>query len=154
MAVCPSAGKRWVRLGLTLGTLAAACGPPSAEDLVEDVIAVRNGFEIRLTSWIERDDQAQPYLYLDVMVVKNTLEPLATLTILAEQLDANNHGLTTQRIPLDVANLTDGLSQNLGLELRPAHPDVEGVRLFIEPRPPREVWDQFPEFDRVRPRGS
>jgi hypothetical protein len=27
------------------------------------------------------------------------------------------------------------------------------VRVIVEPNPPRETWSEFPELDRVRPRG-
>jgi hypothetical protein len=47
-----------------------------------------------------------------------------------------------------------GLSKNYGLEVRPMAAGVEGVTLVLEPNPPPDVWDQFPELDRVRPRGQ
>jgi hypothetical protein len=46
-----------------------------------------------------------------------------------------------------------GLSKTYGLEVRPMAPAVEGVRLVIEPNPATETWGEFPELDRVRPRG-
>ena len=134
---------------------AVACSPPSAEDLVADVIATRNQFEVSLSSWIDRDaDTAQPWLYLDVAVVKNTEEQLSRLTVLVEQLDADNEVLSSQRVPIDVSDMdVRGLSKTYGVEVRPMSPGVEGVRLVIEPNPPEDTWDQFPELDRVRPRG-
>jgi len=140
---------------LLVTAAAVACSPPSAEDLVADVIATRNQFEVSLSSWIDRDaDTAQPWLYLDVAVVKNTEERLSRLTVLVEQLDADNEVLSSQRVPIDVSDMdVRGLSKTYGVEVRPMSPGVEGVRLVIEPNPSEDVWDEFPELDRVRPRG-
>ena len=140
---------------LLLALTAVACSAPSAEDLVAEVIATRNRFDVSLSSWIDRDtDTATPSLYLDVAVVKNTEDSLTRLTVLVEQLDANNQVLASQRVPIDVSDMdTRGLSKNYGLEVRPMAPGVEGVRLRIEPNPDPEVWSEFPELDRVRPRG-
>ncbi len=134
----------------------AACSPPSAEDLVAEVIRTRNNFEVSLASWIDRDtDTAQPWLYLDVVVLKDTEDNLTRLTVLVKQLDEAGAVLAEQRVAIDVSNMDmRGLSKNYGLELRPLAAGVEGVTLVIEPNPPREVWDQFPELDRVRPRGQ
>jgi len=133
-----------------------ACSPPSAEDLVAEVIRTRNNFEVSLASWIDRDtDTAQPWLYLDVVVLKDTEDNLTRLTVLVKQLDEAGAVLAEQRVAIDVSNIDmRGLSKNYGLELRPMAARVEGVTLAIEPNPPREVWDQFPELDRVRPRGQ
>ena len=133
-----------------------ACSPPSAEDLVAEVIRTRNNFEVSLASWIDRDtDTAQPWLYLDVVVLKDTEDNLTRLTVLVKQLDEAGAVLAEQRVAIDVSNMDmRGLSKNYGLELRPQAAGVEGVTLAIEPNPPREVWDQFPELDRVRPRGQ
>ncbi len=133
-----------------------ACSPPSAEDLVAEVIRTRNNFEVSLASWIDRDtDTAQPWLYLDVVVLKDTEDNLTRLTVLVKQLDEAGAVLAEQRVAIDVSNIDmRGLSKNYGLELRPMAAGVEGVTLAIEPNPPREVWDQFPELDRVRPRGQ
>ena len=93
-------------------------------------------------------------LYLDVAVVKNTEAQLTSLTVLVEQLDANNAVLTSQRVPINVSDMdVRGLSKNYGLEVRPMAPAVEGVRLVIEPNPEPDTWGEFPELDRVRPRG-
>ncbi len=134
----------------------AACSPPSAEDLVAEVIRTRNNFEVSLASWIDRDtDTAQPWLYLDVVVLKDTEDNLTRLTVLVKQLDEAGAVLAEQRVAIDVSNIDmRGLSKNYGLELRPMAAGVEGVTLAIEPNPAREVWDQFPELDRVRPRGQ
>ena len=140
---------------LLVAATAIACSPPSAEDLVAEVIATRNQFEVSLSSWIDRDaETSQPWLYLDVAVVKNTEAQLTRLTVLVEQLDANNAVLASQRVPIDVSDMDmRGLSKTYGVEVRPMAPAVEGVRLVIEPNPPEEVWSEFPELDRVRPRG-
>lgn len=140
---------------LPLAAAAFACSPPSAEDLVAEVIATRNDYEVALSSWIDRNaGTPQASLYLDVTVVKNTEESLNRLTVLVEQLDADNNVLDSQRVPIDVSDMdTRGLSRNYGVEVRPLAPGVEGVRLLVEPNPPSDVWDQFPELDRVRPRG-
>lgn len=133
-----------------------ACSPPSAEDLVAEVIRTRNNFEVSLASWIDRDtDTAQPWLYLDVVVLKDTEDNLTRLTVLVKQLDEAGAVLAEQRVAIDVSNIDmRGLSKNYGLELRPMAAGVEGVTLVIEPNPAREVWEQFPELDRVRPRGQ
>ncbi len=133
-----------------------ACSAPSAEDLVAGVIATRNNFEVNLTSWIDRDaDTPQPWLYLDVAVVKNTEDDLTRLTVLVQQLDVAGTVLAEQRVAINVSDLgMRGVSKNYGLEVRPMAAGVEGVTLVIESNPPREVWDQFPELDRVRPRGQ
>ena len=133
-----------------------ACSPPSAEDLVAEVIRTRNNFEVSLASWIDRDtDTAQPWLYLDVVVLKDTEDNLTRLTVLVKQLDEAGAVLAEQRVAIDVSNMDmRGLSKNYGLELRPLAAGVEGVTLAIEPNPAREVWDEFPELDRVRPRGQ
>ena len=140
---------------LLVAATALACSPPSAEDLVADVIATRNQFEVSLSSWIDRDAETpQPWLYLDVAVVKNTEAQLTRLTVLVEQLDANNAVLASQRVPIDVSDMdVRGLSKTYGLEVRPMAAAVEGVRLVIEPNPAPETWGEFPELDRVRPRG-
>lgn len=140
---------------LLVAATAIACSPPSAEDLVAEVIATRNQFEVSLSSWIDRDaETSQPWLYLDVAVVKNTEAQLTRLTVLVEQLDANNAVLASQRVPVDVSDMdVRGLSKTYGLEVRPMAPAVEGVRLVIERNPGPDTWSEFPELDRVRPRG-
>jgi hypothetical protein len=146
---------RPVLIALLVAATAVACAPPSAEELVADIFATRNQFEVRLSSWIDRDPEGPaPYLYLDVAVVKNTEASLNRLTVLVEQLDANNQVLSAQRVPIDVSGLDlRGLSRQFPVEVRPMHPSVEGVRVIVEPNPPRETWSEFPELDRVRPRG-
>lgn len=146
---------RAVVTALLVAATAFACSPPSAEDLVNQVLATRNQFEVSLSSWIDRDaDTAQPWLYLDVAVVKDTEESLTRLTVLVEQLDADNKVLSSQRVPIDVSDMDmRGLSKTYGVEVRPMAAGVEGVRITVEPNPPADVWDQFPELDRVRPRG-
>lgn len=143
--------KRWVCIAIVIA--AAACSAPSAEDLVRDVIAQRNNYEARLSSWIVREDAAVPFLYLDVMVINNNLDAaLRTLTVMIEQLDAQDQVLDARRVAIDVAALTAGIGQSIGVQVAPAHAAVEGVRLFIEANPPRELWPEFAEFDSVRPR--
>ncbi len=140
---------------LLIAATTVACSPPSADDLVGEVIATRNEFDVSLSSWIDRDaDTPQPYLYLDVAVVKNTEERLNHLTVLVEQLDGANNVLASSRVPIDISDMdVRGLSKSYGLEVRPMAPAVEGVRLLVEPNPAAETWDEFPELDRVRPRG-
>ena len=138
-----------------LAAVVAACSAPSADDLVAGIITTRNNFETSLSSWIDRDaDTPQPWLYLDVTVVKNTEDNLTSLTVLVEQLDVDGGVIAAQRVAIDVSDMNmRGLSKNYGLEVRPMAPGVEGVRLMLEPNPPADVWDEFPELDRVRPRG-
>jgi len=140
---------------LLLALAAPACSPPSADDLVAEVIATRNRYEVALSSWIDRDaGTPNASLYLDVDVVKNTEDNLTSLTVLVEQLDADNNVLDSQRVAIDVSDMdTRGLSRSYGLEVRPMAPGVEGIRLLVEPNPPADTWDEFPELDRVRPRG-
>lgn len=133
--------------------LVVSCSPPSAEDLVTDILQVRNEFEVRLTSWIVRDEgTANARLYLDVTVLKNTAEPLDYLTVMVEQQDAAGNTLSEKRVSFEVVQLERGLSQTTGVEVFPAQPGVEGVRLYIEPNPPRDTWGEFRELARVRPR--
>ncbi len=141
---------------LLLAATAIACSPPTAEDLVAEVIAVRNNFEVSLASWIDRDtDTPAPYLYLSVGVVKNTEDSLTRLTVLVEQLDADGNVLDTQRVPINVSDMDmRGLSKTYAVEVRPLAPGVEGVRLIVEPAPAADTWGEFPELDRVRPRGQ
>lgn len=142
-----------VILLLTAVVVAAACAPPSADDLVADVLELRNRYDVRLTSWIVRDEGGpDAHLYLDVAVVQNGPRGLDDLTVLVEQLDADGRMLRQDRVALDVSRLTSGLSRNLGVEVRPADPRVEGVRLYVEPDPPRDAWSEFPELEEVRPR--
>ncbi len=140
---------------LLVAATAIACSPPSAEDLVAEVLATRRDFDVSLSSWIDRDaDTPQPWLYLDVAVVKNTEADLSRLTVLVEQLDAADNVLASQRVPIDVSDMdVRGLSKSYGLEVRPMAPGVEGVRLLVEPNPEPDVWGEFPELERVRPRG-
>jgi len=133
----------------SVAVLAGACNPPSAEDLVQQVMAQRNNYDATLTSWIVRPDGS---LYLDVLVVNNNESSLSALTVMVEQLDIDNKVLAAQRVPIDVSELTAGLGQGLGVTLPRAADGVEGVRLYIEPNPPREAWKEFPEFEGVRPR--
>ena len=96
----------FVAILLLLAPLAAACSAPSAEDLVQQVLATRNQFEVALSSWIDRDaGTPNAYLYLDVNVVKNTEQNLTRLTVMVEQLDANNEVLTSQRVAIDVSDM-------------------------------------------------
>lgn len=136
-----------------IAALSLACSPPTAEELVRERIRARHDFQVELSSWVDRTDaRGQPYLYLDLRVVKNRDNPLAQLTIMVEQLDEQENILAQQRVTLDVADLTRGLTRSMSAEVRPLAEGVMGVRVHIEPEPPREVWDQFPEFDDVRPR--
>ena len=140
---------------LLLAAATIACSPPTAEDLVAEVIAVRNSFEVSLSSWIDRDaDTAAPYLYLDVDVVKNTEDSLTRLTVLVEQLEGSNV-LNSQRVAINVSDMDmRGLSKKYNVEVRPLAPGVDGVSVIIEPNPAPETWAEFPELDRVRPRGQ
>lgn len=139
-------------LPLTLLALGLACSPPSGDELVQQVIEQRNRYEARLNSWIVREDAPEPYLYLEVNVLNNSQEALQTLTVMVEQLDADSELLRRDRVSIDVADLTPGLGESQGVEVRPAHPEVEGIRLYVEADPPQEAWREFPEFERVRPR--
>ena len=87
-------------------------------------------------------------LYLDVLILNNSDKSLRTLTLLVEQLDANDQLLASQRVAAEVTALTPGISQTVGVELGPAHSSVEGIRLILELDPGPEIWDQFPEFNR------
>ena len=137
-----------------LAVAAAGCSAPTADDLVADVIAIRNQYEVALSSWIDRNaGTPQASLYLDVNVINNGQQSLQNLTVLVEQLDADNEVLSADRVTLDVSGMTGGLSKSTGVEVSPVAAGVEGVRLTIEPNPPADVWSQFPELDRVRPRG-
>ena len=142
-------------IALITAAVAVACSPPTADDLVAGIIATRNEFEAEATSWIDRDvDTPNPWLYVEVIIVKNTEEQLARLTVLVEQLDADSAVLAAQRIPIDVSDMDiRGLSKTYTVDVRPMQPGVEAIRLIIEPDPPVDVWDQFPELNRVRPRG-
>jgi len=139
---------------LLLAVVAVGCAAPSADDLVADVIATRNQYEVALSSWIDRNaGTPQATLYLDVNVINNGQDSLQDLTVLVEQLDADNEVLDTQRVAIDVSGMTGGLSKSTGVEVSPVAPGVEGVRVTIEPNPPADFWNEFPELDRVRPRG-
>jgi len=142
--------KRLVLAALVLALVAPACSPPSAEDLVRGVAEQRNNYTATLQSWTQREDGS---LYLDVLVVNNNIEgSLRTLTVMVEQLDADNNVLGSSREVLNVVTLTAGLGQPVGVTLAGAAAQVEGIRLFVEPRPSAEDWPEFPEFDAVRPR--
>lgn len=145
--------------GLLIVLMAAAgvaCSPPSADELVENVLRTRNNYEVRLTSWAPFEEGTpQARLYLDVVVVKNTEDSLTDLTVLVEQLDSAESPLSSQRVSIDVSAMDlRGLSKNFGVEVSPLQANVEGVRLILEPNPPRDAWGEFPELDRVRPRGG
>ena len=138
---------------LSAWTLASSCSAPTAEDLVRDLVRSRNDYEVRLTSWVVREHPGAPSsLYLDVLILNNSDKSLRTLTLLVEQLDANDQLLASQRVAAEVTALTPGISQTVGVELGPAHSSVEGIRLILELDPGPEIWDQFPEFNAVRPR--
>lgn len=142
--------KRLFLATLVLALVAPACSPPSADDLVRGVAEQRRNYEATLQSWRQREDGS---IYLDVLVVNNNIETsLRTLTVLVEQLDADNNVLSSTREVLNVATLTPGLGQGVGVTLAGAAAQVEGIRLFIEPLPDEEDWSNFPEFDAVRPR--
>ena len=134
--------------------LAVGCSPPTAEDLVNEVLLVRTEHEVELTSWVPRDEGgADPHLYVDVTIITSTDESLHYLTVMVEQQDAIGNKLSETRVSLDVYDIERGYPQNVGVAVRPLMPGVEGVRLYLEPNPPQEAWDEFPELDAVRPRG-
>ncbi len=134
--------------------LAVGCSPPSAEDMVNDVLLVRTEHDVELTSWVPRGEGgADPHLYVDVTIMKNTDESIHWLTVMVEQQDAIGNKLSETRVSLDVYDIERGYPQNVGVAVRPLMPAVEGVRLYLEPNPPQEAWDEFPELDAVRPRG-
>jgi hypothetical protein len=135
---------------LTLG--AVACSAPSAQDMVGEVIEQRNNYEAQASSWIIRD-QPTPHIYLDVMVINNNeAVALKTLTVMVEQLDADDNVLNAQRVPIDTAQLTPGIGQGVGVQVTPVAEGIEAVRLYIERAPAEDVWPEFPEFNAVRPR--
>lgn len=145
--------KRWSWIAVVVTVIAAGCSAPSAEDLVREVTEQRNNYDARLNSWIVREDAPVPFLYLDIMVVNNNTDvALRSLTVMVEQLDAEDNVLDARRVAIDVAALTAGIGQSVGVQVSPANAAVEGVRLFVEANPPREVWAEFPELDAVRPR--
>lgn len=126
------------------------CSAPSAEDLVLEVMETRLNYDATLQSWIVRPDGS---LYLDVLVVNNNNEQaLRTLTVMIEQLDAEDEALEARRVVLEVLNLTPGMGEGVGVTVAGAAPGVEGIRLFIEARPEPDAWAEFPEFEAVRPR--
>lgn len=139
---------------VVLALVAIACGPPSAEDLVNEILLVRTDFDVQLTSWVPRDEGgADPHLYLDVTILKETDESLRYLTVMVEQQDELGNTLSETRVALDVSNVERGYPQNVGVAVRPLMPNVEGVRLYLEPNPPQDAWSEFPELEAVRPRG-
>lgn len=140
-------------LALTVAVASVACSAPSADDLVQDVMRQRMNYEARLNSWIVREDTSPPHLYLEVNVLNNNQDvTLRTLTVMVEQLDSDGEVLSAQRKAIDVAELTPGIGQSMGVQVAPAHPQVDGIRLFVESQPERDTWSQFPELDAVRPR--
>ena len=134
---------------ILLTAVCIACSPPSAADLVRKVMEQRNNYDVNMTSWIQRPDGS---LYFDVMVVNNNQTALTKLTVMVEQLDADDNVLATGRVVMDVSALTAGLGQAIGVTLPNAAVGVEGARLFVESSPPKEAWPVFPELDAVRPR--
>ena len=145
--------KRLAVLFVLVAATALACSAPSAQDLVREVVQQRNNYEARLTSWIVREDTPTPHLYLDVMVINNNdAVALQTLTVMVEQLDAEDNVLHSRRVPIDVVALTAGIGQGVGVQVLPVADGVEGVRLYIESNPGEDVWPEFPEFNAVRPR--
>jgi len=146
-------GLKQIERQLQAAALTLACSPPSAEDLVQERIRTRQDFQVELNSWVDRTDgQGQPYLYLDLQVLKERDNPLDELTVKVEQIGEQEEVLSEDRVTLDVADLTRGLTKSMNAEVRPMAEGVVGLRVFIEPDPPRENWDEFPEFDEVRPR--
>ena len=143
-------------IAMLLAVATIACSAPSADDLVAEIIATRNNFEVRLSSWIDRDTETtSPYLYLDVDVVKNTEDGLGRLTVLVNQHDIDNNIVHAQRVPIDVSDMSmRGFSKKYYLEVRPIAPGLEGVTVELERNPERDTWGEFPELDRVRPRGQ
>ena len=139
------------QLTIIMAVLAmAACSPPSGEELVQQVMQQRNKYDATPQSWIVRPDSS---IYIEVLVVNNNLEGgLRTLTVLVEQIDANDSVLKSERVPMDVMALTAGLGKNLGVSVMAVTPDVEYVRLVVERAPEADTWSDFPEFDAVRPR--
>jgi len=134
--------------------LVVGCSPPSAEDLVNDVLLVRTEFDVELTSWVPRDEGgADPHVYVEVTIKTNTDESLHYLTVMVEQRDEIGNKLLETRVALDVYDIERGYPQNVGVAVRPLMPGVEGVRLYLEPNPPQEAWDEFPELEAVRPLG-
>lgn len=134
---------------LLLVVLATACSPPSADDLVRQVLEQRRNYDVKLTSWILRPDGSA---YLDIQVINNNESALGTLTVLVEQLDVDNNTLASSRVGVDVSALSAGLGQGLGVSVANAIPEVEGIRVSVEANPPRESWGEFKELDGVRPR--
>lgn len=134
---------------LLLVVLGTACSPPSADDLVRQVLEQRRNYDATLNSWILRPDGSA---YLDIQVVNNNESALGTLTVLVEQLDVDNNTLASSRVGIDVAALSAGLGQGLGVSVANAIPEVEGIRVSVEANPPRESWGEFKELDGVRPR--
>ena len=142
--------KRLFLATLVLALATPACSPPSAEDLVREVTKQRNNYAATLQSWTQREDGS---LYLDVLVVNNNTEGvLRTLTVMVEQYDADDNVIGSSREIMQVATLTAGLGQPVGVTLAGAATQVEGVFLFIERSPSEADWAEFPEFEAVRPR--
>lgn len=140
-------------LPLALIVTAVACSAPSADDLVQQVMRQRTNYEAGLNSWIVREETSPPHLYLEVNVLNDNQDvTLKTLTVMVEQLDADGNELYSSRVPIDVSELTPGIAQSMGIEVSPAAPGVDGIRLYVESSPPREAWGEFPELDAVRPR--
>lgn len=131
----------------------SACSPPSAEDLVRQVMQQRTRYTVTLGSWVVSENAVPPYLQLDVTVVNNNQDvTLRTVTVMVEQLDADGNVLAEQRVSIDTSAFTPGFGQSKGVQVSPAAPGVDGLRLYIESAPERAVWDEFPEFAAVRPR--
>ena len=135
---------------IVMAVATTACSPPSGEELVQQVIEQRNNYDATPQSWIVRPDSS---IYIEVLVVNNNLEGgLRTLTVLVEQIAADDSLLKSERVPMNVVSLTAGLGKNLGVSVMAARPDVEYVRLLVEAAPEADTWPEFPEFGEVRPR--
>lgn len=140
---------------LLAATLAGplACAPPSADDLVEEVMRTRLQYDVEARSWIIREDSDPPEIYIETFVLNNNQEEsLRTLTVLVEQLDGDNELIAADRVVLDVAELTPGIGRSIGVTVPVANDAVEGLIVRRETQPDREVWREFPEFEAVRPR--
>ncbi len=146
--------KRLVTLLLLATSLSAiGCAPPSADELVEDVMRIRLQYDVEARSWIIREESNPPEIYIEAFVLNNNQDDaLRTLTVMVEQYDADGNVIGADRVALDVADLTPGIGRSIGITVPAASDNVDGLVVRREVRPEQDVWGEFPEFDAVRPR--
>lgn len=127
---------------LLLIPASVSCAP---ENPIESVVTARNGYGVEVTNLINRPDENK--ILIEFNVINSTPSRLDHLTVLMEQLDADENVLDKSRHVLDVSELGYNGSMPILKKIERASDRVQAVSCRIEKNPDRKAMMEMKEFE-------